>query len=178
VTGGLSGREYEAKVAWVLDMYLSAAREANERIVLIEGGLSGVDRLARAWATENSGNVEHVQMSPGWTKYGRRAPAIAVETMFIAHRPNVVLAFHENLRSSQRTRAVLRQAQEQGVPQDLYMNALCQWQVRGVPFRIIDPPPDRSSQMTLFDGWGSPSKGWQRRMDEKACTLFDEWEPL
>jgi hypothetical protein len=177
VTGGLSGWEYEAKVAWVLDMYLSVCRKARDRIVVIEGGLSGIDRLAREWATEHSPEVDHDQVSPRWMEPGGNAPA-AVEALFTTHRPDVVLAFHENLRSSQRTRAVLRCAREQGVPQDLYVTALCQWQVGGIPFRIIDAPPDRSSQMTLFDGWGSPSKGWQRRTDEKVCTLFDGWEPL
>src|SRR5271167_2213334 len=59
--------------------------------VVIEGGASGADRLARRWAGTNRVHVETFEAD--WLKYGRGAGPIRNALMLTIGKPDVVVAF-------------------------------------------------------------------------------------
>ena len=170
VTGALSCATYEERVNWMLDLYFKVFGEDGTSLVVIEGGLSGVDRLVREWSINHSPLVEHVQVAPDWKQFGREAVFVAHDVMFVTERPDVVLVFHDNLRSSPRVRDVLRHARNVDIPEHICASGL------PIPYRVVDPLPRPAEQEALFDGWGEPSKGWQRKWDDEVCSLFEPWE--
>jgi hypothetical protein len=132
-------------VEWYLDRLLAVCRKDCRTMVVAEGGLSGVDAMARAWALRHAGTVEHQQFPPDWRTFGPEAFLIANQVMFDVQRPDVVVVFHDELRASPRARDLLRRARTANVPNYLVTEGL------PVPYRIVDPLPDPSTQLALFD---------------------------
>ncbi len=59
--------------------------------LLIQGGASGADDLARKWATNNGVAVQ--TFNADWKKWGKSAGPIRNEEMLIGGRPDLVVAF-------------------------------------------------------------------------------------
>jgi hypothetical protein len=84
--------------------------------VLIEGGTQGADACAAKWvASLVIPAVEHRQYPADWDKYGKAAGPIRNAQMLREGKPNLVVAFTDDLTTSRGTRNMVEQAQKAGV---------------------------------------------------------------
>jgi hypothetical protein len=86
--------------------------------VVIHGTARGADTLAGIAALELGISVERYPAN--WTKYGRAAGPIRNRQMLEIGRPDLVLAFHENIADSRGTADMIRIAEKKGVPVELH----------------------------------------------------------
>lgn len=77
---------------------------------IIEGGASGVDRLAYAWALQEG--LQHRTYRADWSTHGRAAGPIRNATMLADGDPDLVLAFP----GGRGTEDMVRRAVAAGVP--------------------------------------------------------------
>ncbi len=91
-----------------VDTWLTAVHAARHIDLLIEGGASGADTLARTWAQRKGIHVATVDAL--WPIYGKRAGPIRNAAMLIL-RPDAVIAFPGN----NGTADMLQQARRAGV---------------------------------------------------------------
>ncbi len=83
------GRDYDQ--AEVVDAILDATKKTFGEIVLIQGGASGADRLAKMWAKRN--NVRCEQYNADWDKHGKAAGPIRNQWMIDDGKPDYFVAF-------------------------------------------------------------------------------------
>ena len=76
--------------------------------VIIEGEASGADTITRKVA-EGYG-LEVLKFPAEWNKYGRAAGPIRNSKMIDEGKPNIVVAFHNNLSKSKGTKNMIEQA--------------------------------------------------------------------
>ncbi|WP_317055405.1 SLOG family protein [Roseovarius rhodophyticola] len=90
VTGG---REFDqwALVYPILDHFLEVADLLGEPLVIVEGGATGADFLARVWAIWRG--VDFKEMKADWDAHGNSAGAIRNRKMLQRHTPDLVVAF-------------------------------------------------------------------------------------
>ena len=89
VTGGRDyANEYEECEA--LDRLLEAAEGRHLRMVVIQGGASGADAIARQWAWNN--NVRLVNERANWAIDGKGAGPRRNQRMIDRHTPDLCLA--------------------------------------------------------------------------------------
>lgn len=81
--------------------------------LIIEGGAKGADRLAGEIALELGVPVR--ELPANWGKYGRAAGPVRNKQM-LNEKPDLVLAFHDNIAESRGTRSMLELARDAGVP--------------------------------------------------------------
>lgn len=81
---------------------------------LIHGGCQGVDALAGSYALTKEFIVTAVPAK--WTTQGRKAGPIRNEFMLKHGKPDLVLAFHHDLRNSKGTGHMVRIAREAKIP--------------------------------------------------------------
>lgn len=81
---------------------------------IIEGGCCGADRLAAEIARELGFKV--AEFHADWQRYGRAAGPIRNRRMLDEGRPDLVLAFHADIKKSRGTADMVRQARRAGVP--------------------------------------------------------------
>jgi hypothetical protein len=79
---------------------------------LIEGGALGADRMAGQWAFDRG--VFNVTIYADWKTYGRAAGAIRNQKM-LDMKPDLVVAFHDDLANSRGTGHMVRIAKAGGV---------------------------------------------------------------
>lgn len=118
VTGDRDYNDYRA-IATYLTGWLFLAREKEEKLVIIEGGQRGADQLARSWANINddfSKDVESITVEAEWSILGKRAGPIRNTKMLREYKPNVVLAFHDDLELSKGTKDCVEKAKKHGIP--------------------------------------------------------------
>ncbi|MGW8179818.1 MAG: DUF2493 domain-containing protein [bacterium] len=84
----------------------------RDDLLIIQGGAKGADTIARDWARQEG--VETLQFDADWQQYGRAAGPIRNKKMLV-EKPDLVLAFHEDIRSSKGTLNMVKQAQKAGV---------------------------------------------------------------
>jgi hypothetical protein len=70
---------------------LDAINDADGIDVIIHGGCSGADELARRWAA--SRKVECIAYPADWNQYGRAAGPIRNRSMITDGKPDIVVAF-------------------------------------------------------------------------------------
>lgn len=87
-------------------------REFGEYVV-VEGGARGADSWARKIAGELGLAVE--TFSAQWSLYGRRAGPIRNRQM-LDTKPDLVVAFHENLIASKGTRDCVEESRRRAIP--------------------------------------------------------------
>lgn len=114
------GRHYEdAEAVWrTLDTLKPG--------LLIEGGASGADKLAKQWAEHNG--VPCMEFPAMWKRYGRAAGSIRNRWMLAYGRPDAVMAFP----GGPGTKNMIKQANDAGI--DVY-----RLDSSGMPFRT---PPE------------------------------------
>ena len=82
--------------------------------VIIEGEARGADRIACEEATRLGLAV--VPFPADWKRYGLAGGPIRNAQMLKEGKPDVVVAFHENIEASKGTKNMLKQAQKAGLP--------------------------------------------------------------
>lgn len=81
--------------------------------IVIEGGALGADTLAHRAAQACGLQIETYKAD--WNRYKRAAGPIRNQQMLDEGKPDVVVAFHDNLATSKGTKNMLRQAFNAGV---------------------------------------------------------------
>lgn len=92
-------------------------RYDSSTTILIEGEASGADVMSRHIARELNWPDDHILRFPAdWERYGRRAGPIRNTQMLKEGKPDEVLAFHTDIRSSKGTKNMISQAKYAGIP--------------------------------------------------------------
>jgi len=89
VTGG-RGFDDKDRLRGALDRLLTSVDERGLRMVLIEGGATGADRIARLWTWDH--NVQCITERADWTTHGDAAGPIRNQLMLDRHQPDLCLA--------------------------------------------------------------------------------------
>ena len=100
-------------VGVLLDGFRSLSQDAFEDLVVIDGGASGADSFAREWGLSYP-DVEHITVEADWDRYGKGAGPIRNREMHDGYKPDVVLAFHDDLLASKGTRDMVDYARSKG----------------------------------------------------------------
>lgn len=82
--------------------------------VVIEGEARGADTIAREVA--NHLGIPVLAFPADWETYGRAAGPIRNAQMLKEGRPDLVLAFHENIEQSKGTKNMITIAEKAGIP--------------------------------------------------------------
>ena len=83
------GRYYKNKARVYEELHHLASQHGW--LTIIQGGASGADWLAAAWAREYYHGL--ISVPAEWNKYGKSAGPIRNKRMLICTKPNMVLAF-------------------------------------------------------------------------------------
>lgn len=96
------------------DLIMMALSEIKDEVaVVIEGGANGADSLARDVADELKIPVK--EYPADWEKHHRAAGPIRNKRMLIEGKPDMVLAFHDDISRSKGTKSMLNLARAAGV---------------------------------------------------------------
>ena len=94
-------------------------KEAIERAIaranpntIIEGGAPGADAIAKEYAQKKS--IKVIEVKADWDKYGKRAGPMRNSAM-IAMKPDLVLAFSNDLSNDKGTRDTVNKATKKGI---------------------------------------------------------------
>lgn len=82
--------------------------------VVIEGEARGADSMARDAAEYFGIPVERYPAQ--WNTYGRAAGPIRNKQMLDEGKPDLVVAFHNNIEASKGTKNMVEQAKKRGIP--------------------------------------------------------------
>jgi len=81
---------------------------------IIEGGCRGADKIAKEVAICNGyGLSEYPAL---WHRYGKAAGPIRNQKMLNDSKPDVVVAFHDNLEKGKGTKDMVNRAKKAGIP--------------------------------------------------------------
>lgn len=104
------GRDFDDKTAVSTaldDLRMQAGLDA---LIVIQGGATGTDKLARDWCSAN--HVEYINVPADWKKHGKAAGPIRNQKMLDEQWPDLVLAFP----GGNGTADMMRRAESAGVP--------------------------------------------------------------
>jgi hypothetical protein len=103
------GRDYadRERLFGILNLYVAQ----QGRLVVIQGGATGADALAREWCFGQE-SVWMVNEPADWKRHGKAAGPIRNQLMLDQHKPEIVIAFG----GGKGTRDMMRRAREAGVP--------------------------------------------------------------
>lgn len=82
--------------------------------VVIDGHARGADQFAHAWAKRNG--IDPACYPAQWQTYGPAAGPIRNALMLKEGKPDLVLAFHNDIQNSRGTLDMVRKAKKAGVP--------------------------------------------------------------
>jgi predicted Rossmann-fold nucleotide-binding protein len=85
VTGGRFYRDFDRVFKTLIELAPD---------LVIEGGATGADRMARDWAIENG--IPFETFNADWATYGKMAGRLRNRRMLFAHRDAIVVAFPGN----------------------------------------------------------------------------------
>lgn len=103
VTGDRNWQDY-----WTV---LNALKEYGATSV-VHGAAAGADTVAKNAAIDLG--IEHIPYKADWKTYGRAAGSIRNRKQFDHELPDLVLAFHDNLKESKGTKDMIEYALSQG----------------------------------------------------------------
>ena len=103
----MTGDRYYDDVDSISDI-LGTYRKKNSKLKIIQGGAGGADTIALAYA-ERFG-LEKQTFKADWEKYGKGAGPIRNQEMLDQGDPSLVLAFHNDIRSSKGTKDMIRRS--------------------------------------------------------------------
>lgn len=99
---------------------LNALDEQLDIDYIIEGGANGADKMAGDWAVDESQHAL-IEMYPAqWKLYGRSAGPRRNRQMLKEGKPNLVVAFHDDIEHSKGTKDMLKAAKQAGIDTMLY----------------------------------------------------------
>ena len=96
---------------------IAAAFDRLQPTLVIEGEARGADKMARAEAEMRE--IPVLPFPADWEMYGRLAGPIRNRRMIEQGKPDLVVAFHENIAESKGTANMLAQAEKYGIPHEL-----------------------------------------------------------
>lgn len=102
---------------WYDKEMIESALRAYQPCSLIQGGARGADTIADIVATELG--IESTTVKANWKEHGRAAGPIRNREM-LKYKPDIVLAFHNDIISSKGTRDMCRASIKQGIKVILY----------------------------------------------------------
>jgi len=82
--------------------------------VVIEGGARGADKIAKECAQQLGYKVEEYKAM--WDIFGKGAGPIRNTMMIMKGKPDIVVAFHNDLENSKGTKDMIKQAKHHGIP--------------------------------------------------------------
>ena len=88
--------------------------------VVIQGMCIGADKIARRYAILH--DFEVLDFPADWNKYGRAAGPIRNKRMLTAGKPDLVVAFYNNILESKGTKDVIEQASKRGIPHKIILS--------------------------------------------------------
>jgi len=97
----------------VCHMAIGSAALTGEKLTIIQGGCRGADRIAKQCC--NASRVNCLTFDAEWDRYGPAAGPIRNRLM-LDQKPDMVIAFHDNLRKSKGTRDTVMEARKRGIP--------------------------------------------------------------
>lgn len=82
-------------IIWTLLSGIQARPDAGRKMVVIQGGAKGADRIAWEWAQVSFDNPDSncMEFTADWDKYGKRAGYLRNARMLNEGKPDLVLAF-------------------------------------------------------------------------------------
>ena len=86
--------------------------------VIIQGMCRGVDRMAKRAGHKYGFTVKDYPAD--WNKHSKAAGPIRNQQMLDEGKPDIVMAFHNNISKSRGTRNLLNQASERGIPAQIF----------------------------------------------------------
>ena len=95
------------------DMIRAALSRLPSGTIVIEGEARGADLLARSVAEELG--FEVVKFPADWTRYHRAAGPIRNQQMLVEGKPDYVIAFHDDIRTSKGTFDMVNRARGAGI---------------------------------------------------------------
>ena len=101
---------------WTGGARLSRVLAALQPSVIIEGEAPGADSMSRNWGKANIGSKNVMRFPAKWNEYGQAAGPIRNKQMLDEGRPELVVAFHDDLHHSKGTRDMMHQARRAGIP--------------------------------------------------------------
>jgi len=93
----------------LVDNTLDDIHQNTPITLVIEGEARGADKAGRFWA--ESRNIPFAPYPANWEKYGRAAGPIRNRQQFNEGKPDLVIAFHDNLAESKGTADMVRYAE-------------------------------------------------------------------
>jgi len=79
----------------------------NDNLLIITGKCQGVDNLAERVSIKH--NIKHIEYPADWKKYGKAAGPIRNKQMIQEGKPELVIAFHNNIKHSKGTKNMVNQ---------------------------------------------------------------------
>lgn len=83
------GRDYSDELRVTIELNLLA--EIHKKLIIIQGGARGADRLAHQWALRNG--YTSITVKAEWDKYRKRAGPLRNQKMLDQYNINKVIAF-------------------------------------------------------------------------------------
>lgn len=127
------------------------------RSVVIHGNCRGADRIARRLALKH-GHSE-LPIKAKWGKHGRSAGPRRNREMLDKGKPDIVIAFHDNIEESKGTKDMIDKTRKRGIPYKIIHS----WR-RGMNYREI--PPNRVLKFSGTPGF----KGWKDFFTDDSTT--------
>lgn len=93
---------------------LDQVHVSHDITAVIEGEARGADKMARGWAA--SRNIAVAAFPADWNRYKLAAGPIRNRQMLIEGKPELIVAFHDDLPHSKGTRNMITQAMKAGLP--------------------------------------------------------------
>lgn len=90
-------------------------------VKVIHGDCRGADRMAGEYAEHQGCSV--FKFPADWTKYGRAAGPIRNQQMLDEGKPDLVLAFHDDIERSKGTKDMVIRARNAGIPVEIISHA-------------------------------------------------------
>jgi YspA, cpYpsA-related SLOG family len=111
------------------------------KMVLIEGFAKGADMIAHDWGVANLAEENHLTFPADWGALGKSAGPIRNQKMLDEGKPDIVLAFHNNIKDSKGTKHMVEIATKAGVSVHLIAK---QYSPNTMPnLAAVGPPPAR-----------------------------------
>jgi hypothetical protein len=107
-------RHWKHSDAKIIQNVLDVCSVKYEELHIIHGACQGVDSLAHGYAITREWIVTAVPAK--WSKYGNRAGPVRNEYMLEKGRPDLVIAFHDNISQSKGTGHMVSIAKKANVP--------------------------------------------------------------
>jgi len=93
--------------------FVASVKAKYPDTVIIQGECKGADLMAKQAAIELG--LEHIDFPADWNKYDNKAGPIRNTQMLVEGKPDVVVAFHTDIKHSKGTKDMVSKAKKAGI---------------------------------------------------------------